>query len=90
MTITWHRNTDGTSTTVVPPVAPGPQADVTLVDRTDREAVAAHRAGIAPARRQLPGEVRITNRLLLAARRAALTVQADDNGDADSTDPLDH
>lgn len=33
--------------------------------------------------------VRITNPLLLAARRAALTVQADDNGDADSTDPLD-
>lgn len=90
MTITWHRNPDGTSTTVVPPAAPGPQADVTLVDRTDREAVAAHRAGIAPARLPLPGEVRITSPLLLAARRAALDIEADDDGTADSHDPLDH
>src|SRR5580704_8557315 len=34
MTITWHRNEDGTGTTTVAPVAPGQQADVTLVDDT--------------------------------------------------------
>lgn len=86
MTITWHRNPNGTSTTVIDQPAPGPQADVTVVDRSDQRAVADWNAGIAPARTALPGETRITNPLLLASRRAALTVQTDDDGDSYSTD----
>lgn len=49
MTITWHRNTDGTSRTVIEPAVSvrNPTA-YRIVDRTDPLAVAEWNTGVAP------------------------------------------
>lgn len=75
----WGSWSGGQTVTTEP--ASGPQADVTLVDRTDREAVADHKAGIAPT------AVSLRAAYLRACRATEL---AEDDETADSTDPLDY
>lgn len=73
MTITWHRNEDGTGTTDGSPVTPGPQARVTLVDPDDAQAKASWAESLRADYR----------------RACRATEAAEDDGTAFSTDTTD-